>query len=57
VPARVQGGGRLGEMGEKGEGGGGKGMLQVHLVRVAGLRSEDLIGHSDPYVILRVSSP
>jgi hypothetical protein len=47
----------LGEMGEKGEGGGGKGMLQVHLVRVAGLRSEDLIGHSDPYVILRVSSP
>jgi hypothetical protein len=36
---------------------GPKGMLQVHLVRVAGLRSEDLIGHSDPYVILRVSHP
>jgi hypothetical protein len=25
------------------------------LVRLAGLRSEDLIGHSDPYVIMRVS--
>ncbi|KAF8058352.1 aidA [Scenedesmus sp. PABB004] len=30
------------------------GMLQVRLVRLSGLRSEDLIGHSDPYVVLRV---
>ncbi|KAF6259938.1 hypothetical protein COO60DRAFT_1700585 [Scenedesmus sp. NREL 46B-D3] len=34
--------------------GGPCGMLEVGLVRVAGLRSEDLIGHSDPYVILRL---
>ena len=31
-------------------------MLEVRLVRISGLRSEDLIGHSDPYVILRVSA-
>jgi hypothetical protein len=30
-------------------------MLEVGLVRLSGLRSEDLIGHSDPYVIMRVS--
>lgn len=35
--------------------GGPEGMLEVHLVRTAALRSEDLLGHSDPYVILRVS--
>jgi hypothetical protein len=35
--------------------GGPCGMLEVGLVRLAGLRSEDLIGHSDPYVIMRVS--
>lgn len=35
--------------------GGPEGMLEVRLVRIAGLRSEDLIGHSDPYVVLRVS--
>jgi hypothetical protein len=34
---------------------GPQGMLEVRLVRISGLRSEDLIGHSDPYVILRVS--
>jgi hypothetical protein len=31
-------------------------MLEVGLVRLAGLRSEDLLGHSDPYVIMRVSN-
>lgn len=30
-------------------------MLEVKLVRVSGLRSEDLLGQSDPFVIFRVS--
>jgi hypothetical protein len=39
--------------------GGGKppgpaGMLTVRLVRIQGLRSEDLIGQSDPYVVVQV---
>eukprot|EP00883_Tetradesmus_obliquus_P016196 jgi/Sobl393_1/9383/SZX61448.1 len=34
--------------------GGPCGMLEVGLVRLSGLRSEDLVGHSDPYVILRL---
>jgi Ca2+-dependent lipid-binding protein len=30
------------------------GMLTVRIVKVAGLRSEDLIGHSDPYCVVQV---
>jgi hypothetical protein len=33
---------------------GPEGMLEIHLMRISGLRSEDLIGHSDPFVIMRV---
>lgn len=29
-------------------------MLTVHLVRIQALRSEDLIGQSDPYVVVQV---
>lgn len=31
------------------------GMLTVRLVRVQGLRSEDVIGQSDPYVVVQVN--
>lgn len=34
--------------------GGPAGMLEVKLVRLSGLRSEDLLGQSDPFVIFRV---
>eukprot|EP00879_Flechtneria_rotunda_P002198 GHRR01002384.1.p1 GENE.GHRR01002384.1~~GHRR01002384.1.p1 ORF type:complete len:790 (+),score=300.17 GHRR01002384.1:1478-3847(+) len=40
----VPGGGSLGPVG----------MLEVGLIRISGLRSEDLIGHSDPFVIIRL---
>jgi hypothetical protein len=33
---------------------GPEGMLEIHLMRISGLRSEDMIGHSDPFVIMRV---
>jgi Ca2+-dependent lipid-binding protein len=41
----VEGGGR-----DKGP----VGMLVVRVVKAAGLRSEDLVGHSDPYCVLQV---
>ena len=31
-------------------------MLEVKLVRLSGLRSEDLLGQSDPFVLFRVSA-
>ena len=30
------------------------GMLTVRIVKAQGLRSEDLIGHSDPYAVVQV---
>lgn len=32
------------------------GMLTVRLVRIQGLRSDDLLGHSDPYVVVQVGA-
>lgn len=32
------------------------GMVVVRLIKVSGLKSEDLVGHSDPYVVLQVGA-